>query len=63
MTACPVCADVWAEMPETCEHSDCGEHPRRELVKVTDYDHAVPFLLCAPHARAYRKALLADGDE
>ena len=49
-------------MPEMCEHSDCGEHPRRELVKVTDYDHAVP-ILPAHLTRAFQRALLADGDE
>lgn len=62
MTACPVCADVWAEMPEACEHNDCGEHPRRELVNCPDDDHATPRMLCVSHARAARKALMADGD-
>jgi hypothetical protein len=58
MTACPVCADVWAGMPETCEHSDCGEHPRRELVKCIDYDdHGRTLLLCAEHAKAFRRAI------
>ncbi len=63
MTNCPVCADVWAEMPEECEHGDCGEYPRRELVNCPVGNYDVKRMLCVPHARAARVALLADGDE